>query len=153
MRSLARPRDKAELAERLRRVRPESERRWGRMSAHEMVCHLGDAFRMCLGEQAVTPRTGPVQRTVLKWVVLYAPLRWPAGIVTSPEIDQALRAGTRPSDFAADAARVEALMDLAATRAAAASWPSHPVFGPLSGAAWLRWGWLHTDHHLRQFGV
>jgi hypothetical protein len=29
----------------------------------------------------------------------------------------------------------------------------HPVFGPLNVAAWLRWGHLHVDHHLRQFGV
>ena len=25
--------------------------------------------------------------------------------------------------------------------------------GTLSEAAWLRWAYLHTDHHLRQFGV
>ena len=29
----------------------------------------------------------------------------------------------------------------------------HPIFGALSRAAWLRWGYLHVDHHLRQFGV
>jgi hypothetical protein len=27
-------------------VRPESGRRWGRMSGHQMVCHLADSFRM-----------------------------------------------------------------------------------------------------------
>jgi hypothetical protein len=30
--------------------------------------------------------------------------------------------------------------------------PAHPIFGPMSEAAWLRWGYLHADHHLRQFG-
>jgi hypothetical protein len=30
---------------------------------------------------------------------------------------------------------------------------AHPIFGPMSDAAWLRWGYLHMDHHLRQFGV
>jgi hypothetical protein len=29
---------------------------------------------------------------------------------------------------------------------------SHPIFGPMSKADWLRWGYLHMDHHLRQFG-
>lgn len=28
----------------------------------------------------------------------------------------------------------------------------HPIFGRLSRAAWLRWAYLHMDHHLRQFG-
>jgi len=27
------------------------------------------------------------------------------------------------------------------------------MFGRLSDAAWLRWGYLHMDHHLRQFGA
>ena len=29
----------------------------------------------------------------------------------------------------------------------------HPVLGPMTRANWMRWAWLHTDHHLRQFGV
>jgi hypothetical protein len=30
--------------------------------------------------------------------------------------------------------------------------PTHPFFGPMSREDWLRWGYLHADHHLRQFG-
>ena len=30
--------------------------------------------------------------------------------------------------------------------------PWHPMFGPMSAADWMRWGYLHADHHLRQFG-
>jgi hypothetical protein len=29
----------------------------------------------------------------------------------------------------------------------------HPVFGQMSESAWLRWAYVHTDHHLRQFGL
>jgi hypothetical protein len=28
----------------------------------------------------------------------------------------------------------------------------HAFFGPMSYSEWMRWGYLHTDHHLRQFG-
>jgi hypothetical protein len=28
-----------------------------------------------------------------------------------------------------------------------------PLFGELTPYQWLRWGYLHADHHLRQFGV
>jgi hypothetical protein len=28
----------------------------------------------------------------------------------------------------------------------------HPIFGPMSRENWMRWGYLHADHHLRQFG-
>jgi hypothetical protein len=30
---------------------------------------------------------------------------------------------------------------------------AHSFFGRLSRTEWLRWGYLHMDHHLRQFGV
>ena len=152
MKTLARQSDKAEVLHRLRSVRPESVRRWGRMSAHQMVCHLTDAFRMGMGHKPVSRATGPLQRTIVKWTVLYVPARWPAGILTRPEIDQEL-AGTRPVEFAADVAQLEALVELVTARTRSFEWQAHPIFGRLSEAAWLRWGYLHMDHHLRQFGA
>jgi hypothetical protein len=32
-------------------------------------------------------------------------------------------------------------------------WQVHPLFGGMSDGAWLRWAYLHIDHHLRQFGA
>ena len=93
---------------------------------------------------------GLLHHTVVKWVALYAPLRWPADIRSSPELEQAEGRGTAPSEFAADLA---ALCDLARSAALPGARAPHPLFGPLSHAAWLRWAWLHTDHHLRQFGA
>jgi len=151
VKSLARPRDKAELLQRLKGLGPESARRWGRMSAHQMVCHLCDAFRMGMGEKPVSEATGPLQRTFVKWVALYAPMRWPPGITTRPEIDQCAGRGTRPTDFAADVAQLEALVDQVTAPSRSFDWP-HPIFGRMSEAQWLRWGYLHMDHHLRQFG-
>ena len=98
MKSLARERDKAEILRRLRTVRPDSVRRWGRMSAPQMICHLIDAMRMAMGNKPVTPATGLAQRTIIKGIALYAPLRWPAGIPTSPEIDQEI-GGTGANEF------------------------------------------------------
>lgn len=152
MRTLARPREKAEILQRLRTVRPESVRRWGRMSAHQMVCHLSDSLRVVTGQKPVSHATGLLPRTIVKWTALYFPLRWPAGIATRPEIDQEV-GGTRPVDFAADVAQLEALLELVTTQTRRVSWQAHPIFGRLSEAAWLRWAYLHFDHHLRQFGA
>jgi hypothetical protein len=152
MKTLARPRDKAEILERLHAVGPESHRRWGRMSAHQMICHLSDAFLVATGEIAASPATGPLQRTIVKWIALYAPLRWPAGILTRPEVDQEI-AGTRPQDFRADVARLETLVEIICTPPGRIDRPPHPIFGRMSEAAWLRWAYLHMDHHLRQFGA
>ena len=152
MKTLANANDTAALLERLQTIRPDSTRRWGRMSAHEMVCHLSDAFRMAVGGKTVSPATSPVQRTVVKWIALYAPLRWPAGILTRPEIEQGV-GGTCPGDFAADIADLERLIAAFIRTGHEIAWPPHPIFGPLSAKAWLRWGYLHVDHHLRQFGA
>jgi hypothetical protein len=57
-----------------------------------------------------------------------------------------------PADFTEDLARAEALMEAFVARAGSSDWPAHPIFGRLSDAAWMRWGYLHLDHHLRQFG-
>ena len=150
MKTLARHSDKDELVHRLRTVSPDSVRRWGRMSAHQMVCHVSDCYRMAMGEKPVSEATGLLQRTVVKWVALYAPLPWPAGILTRPEIDQE-RGGTSPIGFAADVALLEALLEQVA--AWSAERPPHPIFGRMSDGDWHRWGYLHMDHHLRQFGA
>jgi hypothetical protein len=151
MKTLAREQDRVEILRRLRAVRPESVRRWGRMSAHQMICHCSDAFRMLVDQKPVSMATGFPQRTVIKWIALYGPLPWPAGILTRPEIDQEC-GGTKPMEFDADVAGLEALVDRVIGQIGALDGRVHPIFGRLSEAAWLRWCYLHMDHHLRQFG-
>jgi hypothetical protein len=152
MRTLARRADKEELFRRIRSLRPDSPRRWGRMSAHHMVCHLSDACRMATGQKAVTPSTSVTKRTIVKWIALYVPLRWPPGIPTSPEIDQQ-GGGRAPAEFAADVEDLLAQMEAIARDPRALEGRVHPIFGRISSRGWLRWAYLHADHHLRQFGA
>ncbi|HJR61091.1 MAG TPA: DUF1569 domain-containing protein [Vicinamibacterales bacterium] len=152
MKTLDRADGKAEILRRLRTMRPDHTRRWGRMSAHQMICHLADACRMAAGQKPVSDAAGRLPRPLVKWIALYLPVPWRSGILTRPEIDQ-LCDGTRPIEFAADVAEVEALLDLLTTRDDRFEWPRHPIFGRMSRADWLRWAYLHTDHHLRQFGA
>lgn len=154
MKTLARQRDMSEILERLKKLRPDRVPRWGRMSVHQMVCHVADALRIVTGEMTVASNSNLLKRTMVKWVALYAPLPWPPGIPTSPEIDQVRGpGGTKPVDFAEDVARVEALLNAITSLAKGSDPEPHPMFGPMTDADWLRWGYLHMDHHLRQFGV
>jgi hypothetical protein len=152
MKSLARDDSTAEILRRLRDLRPDSVRQWGRMSVHQMVCHLKDCCLMATGEKQVSDVSRPMQRTVLKWIALYSPVRWPRGIRTRPEVDQE-SGGSSPADFATDLGEVETLLKVIAAARARNDWPMHPIFGPMSRTDWLRWAYLHTDHHLRQFGA
>ena len=53
---------------------------------------------------------------------------------TTPEIDQKLE-GTRPGEFAADVAELEALVELVTAHGRNFDWQSHPIFGRMSEAA------------------
>ena len=67
---------------------------------------------------------------------------------------QAELGGTPPVDFAADVAQLETLIESVTVEKTRIAWQKrHPIFGRMSEAAWLRWAYLHLDHHLRQFGV
>ena len=129
---MANQRDKAEILQRLRTVGPDRARRWGRMSAHQMVCHLSDAFRVVLAQKSASHATGPLQRTVLKWIALRLPLQWPHGIRTRPEVDQEL-GGTKPGDFAADVAQLEALVEFITRDPSSADWQAQGWAGRETG--------------------
>jgi len=82
---------------------------------------------------------------------LVPPMKWPHGVKTMPEVDQEI-GGTKPLEFVRDRDALEALMEQFAVKEGRELQP-HPMFGPMTTPQWQRWGWLHMDHHLRQFGV
>jgi len=140
------------LLERLQSLTPDSRRRWGTMTAHEMLCHLGDAAAMVTFQR---PRTTPARirsRPVVKALGLWAPVRWPRGWPSSPFLIARMD-GTKPTDFARDLARaIEGLNRIAIADTGTLE-PAHGFFGVMSTREWQRWAYRHTDHHLRQFGL
>lgn len=151
MKSLNNKADKQELLERLRNITTQSPRQWGTMTAPQMICHLNDAFKAAMGERAVSGRGNFFTRTALKWIALQVPVKWVKGFKTMPEIDQQI-AGTPPAEFEKDITELRHLLDRIVQREKDFEWRPHPVFGSMSEQEWLRWGYLHVDHHLRQFG-
>jgi hypothetical protein len=117
-----------------------------------MICHLNDAFKVPLGQRNVSVRSNLFTRTVLKWIAIRVPLKWAKGFKTMPEIDQQI-GGTRPGEFEKDMVELKNLVKSFAQQDSGFEWHVHPVFGAMTGEEWLRWGYLHADHHLRQFGV
>ena len=152
MKSFLNPADKKNILERLRNVRPDSKRLWGRMTSHQMICHLSDSFRSRLGEKEISPAGNIFTRTAVKWIALYAPMRWPPGAKTRPEVDQEI-GGTPPGDFERDRQQLVELIERFTASPKNAEFRPHPIFGDMSEFEWMRWGYLHCDHHLRQFGL
>ncbi len=73
MKTLSNITDRSELLNRLITVCPASQRHWGSMSAHQMICHLSDSFRAALGEKQMTQSTTLYKRTIYKWAALWLP--------------------------------------------------------------------------------
>lgn len=150
MRTLANSSDSVLLSQRLRTVTTTDVGVWGRMTAHQMLCHLTDSFLWASGQKAVSPVRGFLPRTALKSLVLYFPIQWPRNVPTRPELKQG-RGGTPAADFPLDRDRLLDLLHQFVNDPNLAR-QKHVLFGSMSRKDWLRWGYLHTDHHLRQFG-
>ena len=150
MKTLLSTADRNEVLDRLTGVRPESQRRWGSMSAHQMICHLSDSFRAALGEKQVSQSTTLFKRTIYKWAALWLPFHWPHGIKTRPEMDQH-QGGTPPVEFATDLQKLRIVLDR--FRNSDGEFAPHATLGQMSRSERMRHAYLHMDHHLRQFGA
>lgn len=139
-----------EIVNRLGSVRADSSRKWGRMNAHQMICHLADSLRAVMGRRAVSPAEHPYG-PLMKWLALNMPMKWPKGVPTRPEVDQE-KSGTPPAVFEADLRDLLTLTEEFVRRPRSFTLGPHPIFGEMTEAEWMRWGYLHADHHLRQFG-
>ena len=150
MKSVAQPEILDQLVTRLNALRPGTERCWGTMTSAEMLCHLGDCTQSVLTSAGRKPGR-PRPRPFIKWFALYSPVPWLRGrIKTRVEVDPKA-GGTKPGDFETD--RRRAIDGLRALASATAFPPAPFMFGVMTAQDWWVWGFKHTDHHLRQFGV
>jgi hypothetical protein len=148
MRTLASSGCVDELVARIQQITPDSPRLWGQMNAHQMLLHLGGAAAGALGEAKFTlkPRAGGA---VIRLVLFYLMPRYPRGVRVGN--DPAKRV-VDPAMFERDRQRVIDVTRAMAARDAPLV-PTHPLFGRMSRRNWQRWAYMHTDHHLRQFGA
>ena len=133
MKTLRNPVCKHEILLRLGSVGPASPRRWGAMSAHQMICHLRDGFLLYMGERRAAPAKTPYPRMLTKWVALWAPLRWPQARVSDGPGDRSTQ--RRHTSGGVRLRRATAPRSHRAFYAPPAGLPSHaaPAFWPHVG--------------------
>ncbi len=136
---------RAEIIERMQSLRPDSPRRWGRMSADQMLWHVNQAILASLGQLQVQPVRVPFA-SVAKPLVMHLP--WPRNARTAPEW-----VAYSEHDFAREQKRYVQLVGDFTRRSLEDRWPVHHILGPISGRDWSCLNYKHADHHLRQFSV
>lgn len=147
MRSLFEPAARRDLLARLHALRPDSPRRWGRMSAGQMIAHLSDQMRHALGDAPVQARRGPLRWAPVRWASIYL-LPWPHGRIKGPPEAFA----TPPGVWDADVAGLAALVERFVAHGPDREWPDHALFGRMRGRDWGCFVHKHFDYHFRQFG-
>jgi hypothetical protein len=152
MKTLSNPKDKEEILRRLQTIQPETPRHWGKMSAHEMLCHLSDGCKVYIGEKKAERAPGRIPAPILRWIAIWSPMPWPRGFPTVPELDQRV-GGTPPAQFEADKQVLCELIERLTKRPKDFAWQPHPHFGQMSERSWMRLAYLHANHHLKQFGA
>lgn len=140
----------AALISRLFRLMPDAQRRWGTMTAGQMLVHCADQLRVSRGDKPVTSLRVPgLLKPLLKWFFVTRVKQFKPNMKTLYELD-AKGGLTPPVSFAADHT---ALLDLLKPSRYSPAGINHPLFGHLSAQEFGEITWKHLDHHLRQFGV
>ncbi|WP_080055388.1 DUF1569 domain-containing protein [Spirosoma aerolatum] len=149
MRSLYETNSVAEILSRIDRLRPDSQRQWGKMDVAQMLAHCSVGMETATGQKKL-PRLF-IGRILAPFVKTSFYNEKPFN-----------RNGPTHKDFVVADQRVfeaekEKLVQLvkqfSAGGPAACTTHPHSFFGELTPEQWSIGMYKHLDHHLRQFGV
>jgi hypothetical protein len=150
MKNLYEPAAAQEIKDRLARLKPDSPRQWGKMTAAQAEAHCAVGLGWAVGD--IVPPRMFIGRLLGRFVKPLAlgddkPLRR-----NSPTAPTLLIADQRDLDVERE--RLCKLIDRF-TAAGPAGCTKHPhsFFGKLTPDEWAILSYKHLDHHLRQFGV
>jgi hypothetical protein len=150
MKNLFDPARATELTERIERLRPDSPRQWGRMTAPQAMAHCSIAMEWAVGD-TVAPRMliGRVIGGFVKNLAVRDDEPMRRNAPTAPELRIA-----DERELDAERARLIALIDrFCAGGPTACTTNPHSFFGRMTPDEWAVLMYKHVDHHLRQFGA
>lgn len=136
----------ASIKTRVKSLRTDTPRQWGKMSVDQMLWHVNVSMREAVGDYTPQIEPPPVPKALLRWAILNIP--WGRGARTRPDMY-----ATSTHDFDAQKAECLSLIDRIVARPLAATWPESASMGRMTGKHWSRLTAKHLDHHLRQFGA
>jgi hypothetical protein len=149
MQSLFEPAARENVHTRLGKVRPDSQKQWGKMSPAQMLAHCANALEVAAGDR---PRKQALIGKILAPFVRKKVLGEEPFSRNSPTDPTFVIRDER--DFDAEKSRLVAVIDRFCDRGPDhAGRQTHSFLGRLSGEEWGVMMYKHLDHHFRQFGV
>ena len=149
--SLHNPDDVLEIKRRISDLRPDSERKWGKMTAAQMLTHCSEVLKVAM-KKTVLPKTF----FLFRWI----------GIITKYEM-KIFDNGIPPNmpgfkkliinfecDFEASKKELlKTLDEYGDFRKHQKLLSQHELFGEMTEENWGFLGYKHLNHHLKQFSV
>lgn len=139
-----------EVKERVARLRPDSQRLWGKMNAAQTLAHCSAAMEWAVGDR-IAPRmfVGRIIGRFVKPMALRNDEPMRQNLPTAKDL-----VVNDDRDLRTERERLRGLIDRFVT-AGPAGCTTHPhsFFGRLTPQEWATLMYKHLDHHLRQFGV
>ena len=140
------PAVKQAIVDRINKLTPESQRRWGKMDVAQMLAHVQLPISCAYGTHQVKggfllKLVGPLFKSIL-----YNEKPYKQGLPTDKSY-----VVTDAKNFESE--RQGLLEKLSRFSSENIVLENHPVWGKLSKDQWSKATWKHLDHHLQQFGV
>ena len=145
------PEDKEKIISRINNLSLGSEKKWGKMTVEQMICHLLDQVNIALGKIPTEQQGNFIIRSFIGETAALNKKPWkPEKYEATKEMNQE-KEGSQPSgDFENDKGKlINSLNEFVNTPEEKLS--KHPLFGKMSKKKWGRIIWKNFDHHLRQF--
>lgn len=150
MKNLFDPACVAELMERLERLRPDSPRLWGKMTAPQAMAHCAVAMEWAVGD--IRPPRMLIGRLIGGMVKRRGTRDDEPFKRNAPTAPTLVVADER--DLPTEQTRLRRLIErFAAAGAEGCTTHPHSFFGPMTPEQWAVLMYKHVDHHLRQFGT
>lgn len=151
MKNLFDPAVADQIKTRLGRLEPHSNRRWGKMTAPQMLAHCSVSMQWAVGE--VVPEKGALPVRLIGRLVKPMVFRNEDPLRKNSPTAKSLMV-TNERDLEKERDRLSGLIErFAAGGAARCTTNAHSFFGKLTPEEWAILMYKHLDHHLRQFGV
>lgn len=152
MKTIIKEKDKINIINRIKNLKPETMNLWGKMNVNEMICHVSDQIKMAIGKIQTKYVGNVLLKTIVKRLVLFG-MPTPKGKVeTVKELNQN-KEGTKLVGFDGDLKLLIKYIEEFDKSFPPEGQLAHPAFGLMNKNQWGRLVYLHLDHHLKQFGV
>ena len=149
MNSIFEQKDNHQLIERVKQLRPETQALWGKMNVAQMLAHVNEPLLVMQGEKTI--KYTLIGRLFGKYLKnkFIKDRGFGKNLLTHEKFKV-----VEPKQFQTEQEKLIATLRILQQKGTTIITKNkHPFFGNMTHQEWGDMMYIHTDHHLKQFGV